>query len=91
MLYHSVVTPCSTIFVEYDTLGRQYSISAFKKQDNITEMHIYVKYEMFLSCAGNFPVSKFIYKLAKIEKKKRKKVGICTKTVSNVVNWRFTS
>jgi hypothetical protein len=27
---------------------------------------------MFLSCAGNFPVSKFIYKLAKIEKNKNK-------------------
>ena len=42
--------------------------------------------KLFLSCAGNFPVSKFIYKLAKIEKKKekkkKKKVGICTKTVS---------
>jgi hypothetical protein len=24
--------------------------------------------KLFLSCAGNFPVSKFIYKLAKIEK-----------------------
>ena len=43
--------------------------------------------KLFLSCAGNFPVSKFIYKLAKIEKKKKKKkkkkkVWICTKTVS---------
>ena len=31
------------MFVEYDTLGRLYSISALMKQDNITEMHIYVK------------------------------------------------
>jgi hypothetical protein len=28
------------------TLGRQYSISALMKQDNITEMQIYVKYEI---------------------------------------------
>jgi hypothetical protein len=35
------------IYVEYyDTLGQQYSISAFMKQNNITEMHIYVKYEI---------------------------------------------
>ena len=44
--------------------------------------------KLFLSCAGIFPVSKFIYKLAKIEKtnkqkiKQKTKVGICTKTVS---------
>jgi hypothetical protein len=31
---------------EYDMLGRQYSISALMKQDKITEMHIYVKYEI---------------------------------------------
>jgi hypothetical protein len=34
------------MFVEYDTLCRQYSISALMKRDNITEMHIYVKYEI---------------------------------------------
>ena len=44
--------------------------------------------KLFLSCAGIFPVSKFIYKLAKIEKKQtnkqkqKTKVEICTKTVS---------
>jgi hypothetical protein len=34
------------MFVEYDTLGRQYSISTLMKQDNIAEMHICVKYEI---------------------------------------------
>jgi hypothetical protein len=54
--------------VEYDTLGRQYSISTFMKQDNITEMHIYVKYEIVSFMRRQFSSLKVIYKLAKIEK-----------------------
>ena len=68
----------------HNRLGRQYSISAFMKQDNITEMHIYMKYEIVSFVRRQFSSLKVIYKLVKIEKsnKQKTKVGICTKTVS---------
>ena len=54
------------------------------KQDNITEIHIYVKYEIVYAQAifqsqslyKNWPKSK-----KKKNKKNKTKIGICTKTV----------
>jgi hypothetical protein len=69
-------------------LGRQYSISAFMKQDNIIEMHIYVKYEIVSFMRRQFSSLKvYIYigqnrKNKQTKKKQKTKVGICTKTVS---------
>jgi hypothetical protein len=78
------------MFVEYDTLGQQYSISALMKQDNITEMHIYVKYEIVSFMRRQFSSLKVYIKIDQNRKKKNKnktktknktKVEICTKTV----------
>jgi hypothetical protein len=78
------------MFVEYDTLGQQYSISALMKQDNITEMHIYVKYEIVSFMRRQFSSLKVYIKIDQNRKKQKKnktktknktKVGICTKTV----------
>jgi hypothetical protein len=78
------------MFVEYDTLGQQYSISALMKQDNITEMHIYVKYEIVSFMRRQFSSLKVYIKIDQNRKKKNKnktktknktKVGIYTKTV----------
>jgi hypothetical protein len=63
------------MFVEYDTLGRQYSISALMKQDNITEMHIYVKYEIVSFMRRQFSNLKVYIKIGqnrKIHKKTKK-------------------
>jgi predicted nuclease of restriction endonuclease-like (RecB) superfamily len=73
------------IFVEYDTLGRQYSISALMKRNNITEMHIYVKYEIVSFMRRQFSSLKVYIKIGQNKKNKKTqkttKVGICTKTV----------
>ena len=77
------------MFVEYDTLGRQYSISALMKQDNFTEMHIYVKYEIVYFMRRQFSSLKVYIKIGQNRKKTKKtkqtknktKVGICTTTV----------
>ena len=77
------------MFVEYDTLGRQYSISALTKQDNITEMHIYVKYEILSFMRRQFSSLKVYIKIGqnrkinenKTKTKNKAKVGICTKAV----------
>ena len=77
------------MFVEYDTLGRQYSISALMKRDNITEMHIYVKYEIVSFMRRQFSSLKVYIQIGQNRKKKQKQaktknkttVGICTKTV----------
>jgi hypothetical protein len=78
------------MFVEYDTLGQQYSISALMKQDNITETHIYVKYEIVSFMRRQFSSLKVYIKIGQKQKKTKKtktktknktKVGICTKTV----------
>ena len=61
------------MFVEYDTLGRQYSISALMKQDNITEMHIYVKFEIVSFMHRHFFQSQSLYKNWPISKKKQNK------------------
>ena len=60
------------MFVEYDTLGRQYSISAFIKQDNITEMHIYVKYEIVSFMRRQFSNLKVYIKIGQNRKKTNK-------------------
>lgn len=60
------------MFVEYDTLGRQYSISALMKQDNITEMHIYVKYEIVSFMRRQFFSLKVYIKIDQNRKKKQK-------------------
>ena len=57
-------------FVEYDTLGRQYSISALMKQDNITEMHIYVKYEIVSFMRRQFSSLKVYINISQNRKKK---------------------
>ena len=73
------------MFVEYDTLCRQYSISALMKRDNITEMHIYVKYEIVSFMRRQFSSLKVYIKIGQNKKNKKTpkttKVGICTKTV----------
>jgi hypothetical protein len=77
------------MFVEYDTLSRQYSISALMKQDNITEMHIYVKYEIVSCMRRQFSSLKVYIKFGQNRKKTKQKtktknktkVEICTKTV----------
>ena len=81
------------MFVEYDTLSRQYSISALMKQDHITEMQIYVKYEIvsfmrrpFSSLKVYIQIGQNLKKKKTTNKQKQKaknktKVGICTKTV----------
>ena len=62
------------MFVEYDMLGRQYSISALMKQDNITEMHIYVKFEIVSFMHRHFFQSQSLYKnWPKIKKTKKNK------------------
>ena len=60
------------MFVEYDTLDRQYSISAFMKQDNITEMHIYVKYEIVSLMCKQFSSLKVYIKIGQNRKQKQK-------------------
>jgi uncharacterized membrane protein len=60
------------MFVEYDTLGRQYSISALMKQDNITEMHIYVKYEIVSFMRRQFSSLKVYIKIGQNRKKQNK-------------------
>jgi hypothetical protein len=60
------------MFVEYDTLGRQYSISALMKQDNITEMHIYVKYEIVSFMRRHFSGLKVYIQIGQNRKKKSK-------------------
>ena len=73
------------MFVEYDTLGQQYSISALMKQDNITETHIYVKYEIVSFMRRQFSSLKVYIKIGQNRKKQKQKnktkVGIYTKTV----------
>ena len=61
------------MFVEYDTLGRQYSISALMKQDNITEMHIYVKYEIVYFIRRQFSSLKVYIKIGQNRKKIKNK------------------
>ena len=61
------------MFVEYDTLGRQYSISALMKQDNITETHIYEKYEIVSFMRRQFSSLKVYIKIGQKQKKKQKK------------------
>ena len=60
------------------------------KQDNITEMHIYVKYEIVSFCHEQAIFqSQSLYKNWPKSKKKRKKkakLGICTKTVCHFVD-----
>jgi hypothetical protein len=62
------------------------------KRDNITEMHIYVKYEIVSFMRRQFSSLKVYIKIGQNRKKKTKKqkqqktknkakVGICTKTV----------
>jgi hypothetical protein len=59
------------------------------KQDNITEMHIYVKYEILSFMRRQFSSLKVYIKIGqnrkknenKTKTKNKAKVGICTKTV----------
>jgi uncharacterized membrane protein len=60
------------MFVEYDTLGQQYSISALMKQDNITETHIYVKYEIVSFMRRQFSSLKVYIKIGQKQKKNKK-------------------
>ena len=53
-------------------LGRQYSISALMKQDNITEMHIYVKYEIVFFMRRQFSSLKVYIKIGQKQKKQKK-------------------
>ena len=61
------------MFVEYDTLGQQYSISALMKQDNITEMHIYVKYEIVSFMRRQFSSLKVYIQIDQNRKKNQTK------------------
>ena len=61
------------MFVEYDALGRQYSISALMKQDNITEMHIYVKYETVSFMRRQFSSLKVYIQIGQNRKKTKPK------------------
>ena len=60
------------MFVKYDMLGRHYSISALMKQDKITEMHIYVKYEIVSFMRRQFSSLKVYIKIGQNRKKKNK-------------------
>ena len=60
------------MFVEY-TLCRQYSISALMKQDNITEMHIYVKYEIVFFMRRQFSSPKVYIEISQNRKKNKNK------------------
>jgi hypothetical protein len=55
------------------------------KRDNITEMHIYVKYEIVSFMRRQFSSLKVYIKIGQNKKNKKTqkttKVGICTKTV----------
>jgi hypothetical protein len=57
------------------------------KRDNITEMHIYVKYEIVSFMRRQFSSLKVYIKIGQNRKKQKQKtknkakVGICTKTV----------
>ena len=59
------------MFVEYDMLGRQYSISALMKQDKITEMHIYMKYEIVSFMRRQFSSLKVYIKIGQNRKKQK--------------------
>jgi hypothetical protein len=67
------------MFVEYDMLGRQYSISALMKQDKITEMHIYLKYEIVSFMRRQFSSLKVYIKIGQNRKKQKQNKNKKTK------------
>jgi hypothetical protein len=67
------------MFVEYDMLGRQYSISALMKQHKITEMHIYLKYEIVSFMRRQFSSLKVYVKIGQNRKKQKQSKNKKTK------------